>query len=104
MIDCPACGHPNIEGAEQCEQCQADLSDMGVPESSAEGLAARLLKESVMELKPDRGLTMLPENTVSEVTQAMIDHARSVVPRVLTPCERKRFFLPVEGEVGDCPN
>ncbi len=37
-------------------------------------------------------------------TQELIDHARSIVPRDLTPCERKRFFLPVEGEVGDCPN
>ena len=79
MIDCPACGHPNIEGADQCEQCQADLSDMGMPESSAEGLAARLINESVMELKPDRGLTMLPENTVAEVTQSMIDQHTSGV-------------------------
>ncbi len=41
---------------------------------------------------------------VFPTTQDLIDHARSVVPRELTPCERKRFFLPVEGEVGDCPN
>ena len=41
---------------------------------------------------------------VFPTTQALIDHARAVVPRELTPCERKRFFLPVEGEVGDCPN
>ncbi len=80
MIDCPACGHPNIQGADHCEQCQADLSDLGVPESSAEGLAACLINESVMELKPDRGLTMLPENKVSEVTQSMIDqHASGVM-------------------------
>jgi Tol biopolymer transport system component len=31
----------------------------------------------------------------------LIDYARSVVPRDLTPCERQRFFLPVEGEP-DC--
>ena len=41
---------------------------------------------------------------VFPTTQALIDHARSVMPRELTPCERKRFFLPVEGEVEDCPN
>ena len=35
--------------------------------------------------------------------QDMIDYARTVVPRKLTPCERKRFFLPVEGDVGECP-
>ena len=37
-------------------------------------------------------------------TQGLIDYARSTVPRELTYCERKRFFLPVEGEAGDCPN
>jgi CBS domain-containing protein len=79
MIDCPTCGHPNIEGADQCEQCQADLSGLGVPDSSSEGLAARLMSGSVMELQPARGLTMLPENTVSEVTQSMIDQHTSGV-------------------------
>ena len=41
---------------------------------------------------------------VYPTTQDLIDHARAVVPRELTPCERKHFFLPVEGGVGDCPN
>jgi len=41
---------------------------------------------------------------VFQTTQDLIDHARSIVPRQLTACERKRFFLPAEGEVGDCPN
>lgn len=36
--------------------------------------------------------------------QDLIDFAHSVVPRELTPCERKRFFLPVEGDVGECPS
>ncbi len=42
--------------------------------------------------------------SVFQTTQDLIDHAKSIVPRELTPCERKRFFLPVEAEVGDCPN
>ncbi len=37
-------------------------------------------------------------------TQDLIDHASSIVPRELTPCERLRFFLPVDGDVADCPN
>ncbi|MEY9834006.1 hypothetical protein [Sinorhizobium fredii] len=36
--------------------------------------------------------------------QDMIDYARTVVPRELTPCDRQRFFLPVEGDIGECPN
>ncbi|MGL4967707.1 MAG: AAA family ATPase [Inquilinus sp.] len=34
----------------------------------------------------------------------LIAFARSSVPRELTSCERRRFFLPVEGETVDCPN
>ncbi|MET0527439.1 MAG: WD40 repeat domain-containing protein, partial [Microvirga sp.] len=33
----------------------------------------------------------------------LIAYAKQTVPRELTACERRRFFLPVEGEVGDCP-
>jgi hypothetical protein len=36
--------------------------------------------------------------TLAELTS----YARSVVTRQLTPCERQRFFLLVQG-VGDCP-
>jgi WD40 repeat protein len=34
--------------------------------------------------------------------QELINYAHSVVPRELTSCERKRYFLPVQGAVGDC--
>ena len=35
--------------------------------------------------------------------QQLIDYAKGIVPRDLTPCERRRFFLPVEGDGGGCP-
>jgi len=35
--------------------------------------------------------------------QDLIDYAKAVVPRQLTPCERQRYFLPVNDDVGDCP-
>jgi WD40 repeat protein len=38
-----------------------------------------------------------------QTTQDLIDHARSILPRQLTACERKRFFLPAVSEVGYCP-
>ena len=36
--------------------------------------------------------------------QDLIAYAKHTVPRELTACERRRFFLPVQGEVGDCPS
>ncbi len=41
---------------------------------------------------------------VFSTTQDLIDHAKSIVPCQLMPYGRKRFFLTVEGEVGNCPN
>jgi WD40 repeat protein len=37
-------------------------------------------------------------------SQELIDHAHSLVPRKLTPCERQRFFLAAEREAEDCTN
>ncbi|WP_235984611.1 nSTAND1 domain-containing NTPase [Mesorhizobium neociceri] len=41
---------------------------------------------------------------VSPTPQELIDFAKQTVPRELTACERRRFFLPVEGNVSDCPS
>ena len=40
----------------------------------------------------------IAEDVGSGVDGLAIGHAQGIAPR-----ERKRFFLPVEGEVGDCP-
>jgi WD40 repeat protein len=41
---------------------------------------------------------------VFPTTQSLIDYANGLVPRNLTPCERKRFFLPTPDNIGICPN
>jgi WD40 repeat protein len=41
---------------------------------------------------------------VFQTPQDLIDFAKQTVPRELTACERRRFFLPVEGEVSNCPS
>ncbi len=79
MVDCPACGHNNIEGSDHCEECQADLSNLGLPESSSQGLAQRLIEDSIMELKPELNLMVDPETPVSEVAQTMIEQNASAV-------------------------
>lgn len=35
-------------------------------------------------------------------TQDLIAYARDIVPRELTPCERRQFFLPVHADEGEC--
>ena len=34
----------------------------------------------------------------------LIDFAKQTVSRELIACERRRFFLPVEGDADDCPS
>ena len=41
---------------------------------------------------------------VFETPQDLVQYAKQVVPRELTACERRRFFLPVDGKLGDCPS
>jgi WD40 repeat protein/class 3 adenylate cyclase len=41
---------------------------------------------------------------VFPTSQDLIDYAHEMVPRKLTPCERRSFFLPDEGDAPDCPN
>ncbi|MDX8521516.1 nSTAND1 domain-containing NTPase [Mesorhizobium dulcispinae] len=41
---------------------------------------------------------------VFQTPQDLIDFAKQTVPRELTACERLRFFLPVKGDVSDCPS
>jgi WD40 repeat protein len=41
---------------------------------------------------------------VFQTPQDLIDFAKQTVPRELSACERRRYFLPVGGDVGDCPS
>ena len=41
---------------------------------------------------------------VFHTPQDLIDHAKQTVPRELTACERRRFFLPEKGDGGNCPS
>jgi WD40 repeat protein len=34
----------------------------------------------------------------------LVEYAKTIVPRELTPCERRHFFSPIAGDVGDCPS
>lgn len=79
MVDCPSCGHNNIEGSDHCDQCQADLSNIGLPDSSSQGLAQRLIEDSIMELKPELNLIVDPDTPVSEVAHIMLEQNASAV-------------------------
>ena len=71
MLICPYCHAENIEGADECEQCNQPLNEMSlrVPATSVE---ADLLRDRVEKLWPKRPSTVSPETTVGEVLAKMV--------------------------------
>jgi hypothetical protein len=41
---------------------------------------------------------------IFETAEKLIQYARHIVPRELTACERRRFYLPVKDDDGACPH
>lgn len=74
MILCPYCQAENIEGADDCEQCNQPLTEMSVrvPTSSVE---ADLLRDRIERLWPKSPSTVTPETTVGDVLKKMVDEA-----------------------------
>jgi CBS domain-containing protein len=71
MILCPACGAENIEGSDECDQCQASLTDLSLPQAVT-ALEKGLLKDRIEVLKPRPPLVVRPDTPIGEVLKRMI--------------------------------
>jgi CBS domain-containing protein len=71
MVICPYCQAENIEGADECGECNQPLNEMGVrvPATSVE---ADLMRDRIEKLWPKRPSTVSPETTVAEVLKKMV--------------------------------
>jgi signal-transduction protein with cAMP-binding, CBS, and nucleotidyltransferase domain len=69
---CPNCGHNNLPGSEQCDNCLNDLTQLDQP------VAHDRIERSLMEdpirttLHPAPPVTLLPTATVAEAIQTML--------------------------------
>ncbi len=74
MIVCPDCGHENILGADECEECRQSLSQLSssVPASDIE---RSLLKDSIHVLAPRRPLTVTPTTPIGDVLHILVDES-----------------------------
>jgi CBS domain-containing protein len=72
MIVCPYCQAENIEGADECAECNEPLSDLSVriPATSVE---ADLLRDRIERLWPKSPSTVSPQTSVGQVLQKMVD-------------------------------
>jgi CBS domain-containing protein len=71
-MNCPSCGHENIEGNDRCENCLAPFRDLDVPRvDSAEGLARSVMEDNLKELDQDETICVAPDTPAIEVAQLM---------------------------------
>src|SRR6266576_573435 len=71
-MNCPSCGHENIEGDDRCENCLAPFRDLDVPRAdSAEGLARSVMADNLIELDIDEPICVAPDTSALEVTRLM---------------------------------
>lgn len=71
MIVCPHCHGENIEGADNCEQCNQPLTEMSV-RVPASGVEEDLLRDRIERLWPKSPTTVSPDTPVGEVLKTMV--------------------------------
>jgi signal-transduction protein with cAMP-binding, CBS, and nucleotidyltransferase domain len=69
---CPDCGHANLAGAADCEECRQPLAPAAGTRPSA-ALRHTLLETTIGELQPALALTVAPGDPVLEVIKKMRD-------------------------------
>ena len=62
---CPYCGHYNLEGLDNCEECLQDLSTLGVP-LPTEGVQKRLMEDTVGRVSFDHLVVVGPTDSVAQ--------------------------------------
>ena len=71
-MNCPACGHENIDGTDRCESCLAPFRDLDVPRAdSAEGLARSVMEDNLGQLEQEETITVGLDTSTMEVVKRM---------------------------------
>lgn len=69
-MKCPSCGAVNIDGSDECESCQAPLTDMAalVPKK---GMEKRIIEGTIKDLSPKKALTVVPSDSLAKALELM---------------------------------
>jgi CBS domain-containing protein len=71
-MNCPSCGHENIDGIDRCENCLASFRQLDIPSAdAAEGLARSVMEDNLSRLDQDEIISVAPETPALDVTQLM---------------------------------
>lgn len=71
-MNCPSCGHENIDGIDRCENCLAPFRQLDIPSAdAAEGLARSVMENNLGQLNQDETIAVAPDTPALEVAQLM---------------------------------
>lgn len=71
-MNCPSCGHENIDGIDRCENCLAPFRQLDIPSAGAsEGLARSVMEDTLAQLDLDQTVSVAPDTPALEVARLM---------------------------------
>jgi len=71
-MNCPSCGHENIDGTDRCENCLAPFRQLDIPNADAsEGLARSVMEDNLNRLEQDQTICVTPATPALEVARLM---------------------------------
>lgn len=71
-MNCPSCGHENIDGIDRCENCLASFRQLDIPSAeAAEGLALSVMEDNLSRLDQDETIAVAPDTPALDVTHLM---------------------------------
>jgi CBS domain-containing protein len=72
FMNCPSCGHENIDGIDRCENCLAPFRQLDIPSAeAAEGLARSVMEDNLGQLDLDQTTAVAPDTPALEVALLM---------------------------------
>jgi len=71
-MNCPSCGHENIDGIDRCENCLASFRQLDIPSTeAAEELALSVMEDNLSRLDQDETIAVAPDTPALDVTHLM---------------------------------
>jgi CBS domain-containing protein len=74
MINCPFCGHEEIEGVDQCNECGHSLTDDSRPEPATE-VERSIMSDTIADLAPHTPVVVDVSATVKEVLNTLVENS-----------------------------
>ena len=71
-MNCPSCGHENIDGVDRCENCLAPFRQLDVPSiEAAESFAQSVMEDNLGRLDYEPAVSVAPDTPASAVARRM---------------------------------